>query len=274
MEILRTTITVVVILLGLLHISAQEYIAGIKGTQVWTRSELGSVPGYGITIQNDTDDSVGLQVIAFKDGHFEVETSPLGIYMAGNGTILIVDTSLSSFTVGGKTYRDVHYTKHKAKMKGVFTNIELWQLEDNGIEYSIIAIAPVKKNQLIKDFIAQNLTLLPLPEVTEDSFIQSVESVNAIIQKAGGAKMSDEIKMTSAVADRVNKEFIRTYQFYPDITAEDMDLLTTKDATYSMVEYEVENTPLVKNAVALGYSIVVVWNDKNGDLIISYKYDF
>ena len=68
---------------------SQEYIAGIKGTQVWTRSELGSVPGYGIMIQNDADDSIGLQVIAFKDGHFEVETSPLGIYMSDNGTILI-----------------------------------------------------------------------------------------------------------------------------------------------------------------------------------------
>lgn len=40
-----------------------------------------------------------------------------------------------------------------------------------------------------------------------------------------------------------------------------------------MVEYEVENTPLVKNAVALGYSIIVVWKDKNGELIVSYKYD-
>lgn len=103
---------------------AQEYIAGIKGTQIWARSELGSIPGYGIMIQNDIDDSVGLQVIAFKDGHFQVETSPLGIYMSDNGTILITDTSLPSFTVGGKTYSDVHYTKHKAKMKGVFTNVE------------------------------------------------------------------------------------------------------------------------------------------------------
>lgn len=58
--------------------------------------------------------------------------------------------------------------------------------------------------------------------------------------------MSDEIKMTSAIVDKENKEFIRTYQFYPDITAEDVELLTTNDATYSMVEYEVENTPLVK----------------------------
>lgn len=274
MDILRTTITVVVILFGLLHISAQDYIAGIKGTQVWTRSELGSVPGYGITIQNDIDDSVGLQVIAFKEGHFEVETSPLGMYMADNGTILITDTSLPSFTVGGKTYRDVHYTKNKAKMKEIFTNIELWQLEDNGIEYSIIALAPVKKNQLVNDFIAHNLTLLPLPDITEDSFIETVESVNAIMQKAGGAKMSDEIKMTSAVADRTRKEFVRTYQFYPEISAEDVEELTTNDATYAMVEYEVENTPLVKNAVALGYSIVVVWNDKNGKLIVSYIYDF
>lgn len=125
---------------------SQEYIAGIKGTQVLTRSELDSVPGCGIMIQNDIDDSVGLQVIAFKDGHFEVETSPLGIYMSDNGTSLITDTKLHSFTVGGKTFRDVHYMKHKAKMKGVFTNIELWQLEECDIKYSIIAIAPVKKN--------------------------------------------------------------------------------------------------------------------------------
>lgn len=271
---MRLFFSIVVVLLGTIWVSAEEFIAGIKGTQVWTRSELGSVPGYGIMIQNDADDSIGLQVIAFKDGHFEVETSPLGIYMSDNGTILITDTSLPSFTVGGKTYRDVHYTKHKTKMKGVFTNIEFWQLEDSGIEYSIIAIAPVKKNQLVKDFIAQNLTLLPLPEVTEDSFIETVESVSSMMQKAGGAKMSDEVKMTAAVVDRENKEFIRTYQFYPDITAEDVDLLTTNDATYSMVEYEVENTPLVKNAVALGYSIVVVWNDKYGELIVSYKYNF
>lgn len=68
-------------------------------------------------------------------------------------------------------------------MKGVFTNIELWQLEDNDIEYSIIAIAPVKKNQLINDFIEHNLTLLPLPDVTEDSFIETVKSVNSMMQK-------------------------------------------------------------------------------------------
>lgn len=270
----RFFIASVIVFGSIIYSFAQEYIAGIKGTQVWTRSELGSVPGYGITIQNDIDDSVGLQVIAFKDGHFEVETSPLGIYMSNNGTILITDTTLPSFTVGGKRYRDVHYMKHKTKMKGVFTNIELWQLEDSGVEYSIIAIAPVKKNHLINDFIAQNLTLLPLPEVTEYSFIQSVESINAMMQKAGGAKMSDEVKMTSAIVDRENKEFIRTYQFYPNISAEDVDELTTNDATYSMVEYEVENTPLVKNAVALGYAIVVVWNDKNGELIGSYKYVF
>lgn len=253
---------------------SQEHIAGIKGTQVWTRSELGSIPGYGITIQNNDDNSLGLQIIAFKDGHLDMETSPLGVYMSDNGTILITETTLSSFTVGGTTYRDVHYTKHKTKMKGVFSNIELWQLEDNGIEYSIIAIAPVKKNQLINDFIAHNLILLPLPDVTEDSFIETVKSVNSMMQKSGGAKMSDEVKMTSAVVDRENKEFIRTYQFYPNVTAEDVDLLTTNDATYSMVEYEVENTPLVKNAVSLGYSIVVVWNDKNGELIVSYKYNF
>lgn len=253
---------------------SQEYIAGIKGTQVWTRSELGSVPGYGIMIQNNEDNSVGLQIIAFKDGHFEMETSPLGVYMSDNGTILITDTTLPSFNVGGKAYKNVHYVKHKTKMNGIFTNIELWQLEDNGIEYSIIALAPVKKNQLVNDFIAHNLTLLPLPDITEDSFIETVESVNAIMQKAGGAKMSDEIKMTSAVADRTRKEFVRTYQFYPEISAEDVEELTTNDATYAMVEYEVENTPLVKNAVALGYSIVVVWNDKNGKLIVSYIYDF
>lgn len=36
----------------------------------------------------------------------------------------------------------------------------------------------------------------------------------------------------------------------------------------------IKNTPLVKNAVALSHAIVVVWNDKNGALIISYKYDY
>lgn len=262
------------IFLGIVASFAQDYIAGIKGTQVWTRSELGSVPGYGIMIQNNEDNSVGLQIIAFKDGHFDIESSPLGIYMSDNGTVLINETTLPTFNVGGNTYKNVHYTKHKAKMKGVFANIEVWQLNNNDIEYSIIAIAPVKKNQVVKDFITNNLTLLPLPEVTEDSFIQSVESVNAMMQKAGGAKMSDEIKMTSAVVDKDSKEFIRTYQFYPDVSSEDVDELTTNDATYSMVEYEIENTPLVKNAVALGYSIMVVWNDKDGELIVSYKYDF
>lgn len=255
---------------------SQEYIAGIKGTQAWTRSELGPLPEYGVMIQNNEDNSIGLQIIAIKDGHFEMETSPLGVYMSDNGTIMITDTSLSSFNVGGKTYKNVHYVKHKTKMNGIFTNIELWQLEDDGIEYSIIAFAPVKKNQLVNDFIAHNLTLLPLPEIMEDSFIESVEYVNALMQKAGGAKISDEIKMTSAVADKTRKEFIRTYQFYPEVYAEDEDVdeLITNDATYAMVEYEVENTPLVKNAVALGYAIVVVWNDKNGELIVSYKYDF
>lgn len=144
---------------------SQEHIAGIKGNQVWTRSELGSVPYYGIMIQNNEDNSVALQVIAFKDGHFEMETSPLGVYMSDNGTILITDTTIPSFNVGGKMYKDVHYMKHKTKMKGVFANIEVWQLNDNDIEYSIIAIAPVKKNQMVKDFIANNLTLLPLPEI-------------------------------------------------------------------------------------------------------------
>lgn len=86
--------------------------------------------------------------------------------------------------------------------------------------------------------------------------------------------MSDEIKMTYAVVDKSRKEFIRTYQLYPLITTEDVDEQTTNDATYSMAEYEVENTPLVKNAVALGYSIMVIWNDKNGELIESYKYTF
>lgn len=253
--------------------SAQEYIAGIKGTQVWTRSELGSIPGYGIMIQNSEDNSVGLQIIAFKDGHFDMESSPLGVYMSDNGTVLITDKTLPSLIVGGKTYKDVHFTKHKTKMKGVFTNIELWQLVDDGIEYSIIALAPVKKNQLVNDFIAHNLKLLPLPEVSEDGFIQSVESVNALMQKAGGAKMSDEVKMTSAIVDKEKKEFIRTYQFYPDVSAEDVDFLTTNDATYSMVEYEVENTPLVKSAVELGYSLVVVWNDSKGELIVSYEYE-
>lgn len=253
---------------------SQEHIAGIKGTQVWTRSELGSVPGYGIMIQNNNDKSVGLQIIAFKDGHFDMETSPLGVYMSDNGTILIDDTTLASFNVGGKAYPNVHYTKHKTRMQGVFTNIELWQLSDNGVEYSIIAVAPVKKNQLIKDFISYNLTLLPLPEVTEDSFIRSVESVNALMQKAGGTKMSDEIRMISAIVDKNRKEFIRTYKFYPEVSAEDVDELTTNDATYSMVEYEVKNIPLVKNAVALGYSIVVVWNDMNGKTIVLYKYSF
>lgn len=271
---MKTLISLLVILSSVISAYADEYIAGIKGTQVWTRSELGSVPGYGIMIQNNEDNSVGLQIIAFKDGHFEMESSPLGIYMSDNGTILITDTSISTFNVGGKTYKNVHYTKHKTKMKGVFANIETWQLNDNDIEYSIIAIAPVKKNQLVKDFISNNLTLLPLPEITEDSFIQSVESVNAMMQQAGGAKMSDEIKMISAVVDKNQKDFIRTYQFYPNISSEDVDELTTNDATFSMVEYEVENTPLVKNAVALGYSIVVVWNDKDGELIVSYKYDF
>lgn len=76
---------------------SQEHIARIKGTQVWTRSELSSVPGYGIMVQNDEDNSVGPQVIAFKDGHFEMETSPLGIYMSDNGTILIKDATLSFF---------------------------------------------------------------------------------------------------------------------------------------------------------------------------------
>lgn len=121
-------------------------------------------------------------IIAFKDGHFEMETSPLGVYMSDNGTILITDTTILTFNVGGKMYKDVHYMKHKTKMKGVFANIEVWQLNDKDIEYSIIAIAPVKKNQMVKDFIANNLTLLPLPEITEDGFIQSVESVNAMMQ--------------------------------------------------------------------------------------------
>lgn len=267
-------ITILTVLLGTIVSYAQDYIAGIKGTQVWTRSELGSVPGYGVMVQNNNDKSVGLQIIAFKDGHFDMETSPLGVYMSDKGTILIADTTLPSFQVGDQTYKDVHYTKHQAQMKGVFTNIELWQLTDKDVEYSIIAIAPVKKNQLIIDFINHNLFLLPLPEVTEESFIQSVESVNAMMRKAGGAKMSDEIKMTSAVADKLRKEFIRTYQFYPEVSVEEVDLLTTNDATYSMVEYEVENTPLVKNAVALGYTIVVMWNDKNGEFIVSYNYEF
>lgn len=204
---MRFFFSIVVILLGTISVSAEEYIAGIKGTQVWTRSELGSVPGYSIMILNDKDNSVGLQIIAFKDGHFDMETSTLGVYMSDNGTILITDTTLPSYNVGGKSYKNVHYVKHRTKMNGIFTNIELWQLEDNGIEYSIIALAPVKKNQLVNDFISHNLILLPFSDVTEDSFIESVECVNAMMHKVGGVKMSDEIKMTSAVADKTRKEY-------------------------------------------------------------------
>lgn len=267
-------ITFSVVLLTALGAFAGDYIAGIKGTQAWTRTELGSDPGFGVMIRNNGDPSIGLQVLAFKDGHFDMETSPLGVYLSDSGTVPITDTTLPTFIVGGKIFRNVHYTKHKAKMDGVFANIELWQLEDNATEYSIIAFVPVKKNKVVSDFIAHNLQLLPLPELTEESFIKSVESVNDMIQLAGGAKMSDEVKMTSAVADSRNKEFVRTYQFFPSVSAEDVDGLTTGDATYSMVEYEAANTPLVKNAIALGYSVVVVWNDKNGKLITSYKYDF
>lgn len=267
-------ITFSIILLTVLGAFAGDYIAGIKGTKAWTRTDLGPEPGYGVMIKNNGEPSVSLQVLAFKDGHFDMQTSPLGIYLSDSGTVPITDTTLSSFNVGGKAFSNVHYTKHKAKMNGVFANIELWQLVDNGTEYSIIALAPVKKNRIVSDFIAHNLQLLPLPELTEENFIKSVESVNDMLQLAGGAKMSDEIKMTSAVADRSNREFVRTYQFYPSVSAEDVEGLTTGDATYSMVEYEAANTPLVKNAIALGYSVVVVWNDKNGKLITSYTYDF
>ena len=79
--------------------------------------------------------------------------------------------------------------------------------------------------------------------------------------------------MPSAIENKDTKEFIRTYQFYPEIASEDVEELTSNVVTYSMLKYEVENTPLVKNVVALGYSILVVWNDKNGELIVSYKYD-
>ncbi len=34
-----------------------------------------------------------------------METSPLGINMPDNGTILITDTTLASFTVGGISYK-------------------------------------------------------------------------------------------------------------------------------------------------------------------------
>lgn len=267
-------LTAVCLLFSFIVSFSQEYVAGIRGTQLWTRSEIGPVSGYAIMIRNNDDNNVGVMIVAIKDGQFDMETSPLGAYMSENGTIQITDTTLPSFYVGGKTYTNIHYAKYKAKMNGVFTNIELWQLDDNGIEYSIIALAPVKKNQVINDFIAHNLTLLPLPEVTEDSFIESVESVNAMMQEAGGALMSDGVKMISVVVDKTRKEFIRTYQLSQGVSAEELAELTTDDTTYSMVEYEVKNSPFVKNAVAFGYSIVVVWKDNFGEVLASYTYNF
>lgn len=269
----RKLIVIIIALLPFVCFS-EEYVAGITGVCDWSRYEDASLSGLGVSFKNDNETSLGIQVIAFKDGHFDIDSSPLGQYWTGNGTILIEDIVLPTVYIGGVKYENVPYIKRKAKMQGVFTNIEVWQVTMDNIEYSIIGISPVKKNLLLTNFVSKNLSLLPLPTVTEDSFTSTVEAVNSVMKKAGGAKMSDEVKMTSAVADKENKEFVRTYQFYPEISTEDVDLLTTNEATYSMVEYEVENTPLVKNAVALGYSIVVVWTDKNGEFIISYKYDF
>lgn len=253
---------------------SEEHVAGIKGNCNWSRYEDASLSGFGVSFKNDSEPSIGVQVIAFNDGHFDIDSSPLGQYWTGAGTVLIEDVILSTVYIGGVKYENVPYIKRKAKMQGVFTNIEVWQVTKDNIEYSIIGISPVKKNLMLTNFVSKNLTLLPLPTISEDSFISTVEAVNSIMNKAGGAKMSDEVMMVSAVVDKEHKEFIRTYKFYPEISTEDVDLLTTNDATYSMVEYEVENTPLVKNAVALGYSLVVVWTDKNGEFIISYKYNF
>jgi len=263
-------ITAITFLLGY----SQEYIASVKGSTDWNRFEDASMKGYAVSFKNVNEPSLGLQVIAFKNGHFDIDSSPLGQYMTGNGTVLVQDTILPSFYVGRQKFDNVPYIKRKAKMQGVFTNIEIWQVHNEGVEYSIIGISPVKKNQILLNCVTSNLKLLPLPSVNEDEFIATVKSVNDMMAKVGGGKMSDEILMISAKADKEKKEFIRTYKIIIDAEPDEITDFTSRDNTYSKVAYEAENTPLVKNAIELGYALVVVWTDINGKEIISHNFNF
>lgn len=250
------------------NLSAQDYIARIKNTNEWSKSDLGPLQFTMVKFDYGRDKSNSVIVIAVDGGRFEFETTPVYNYISGNGGRKTSEKTLPHFMVGNKVYSNVNNINYSVNLSGKPGEVKVYQIIDNGVEYSIIALFPIATKKVVDNFIMNNLELMPLKKADEPEFIKSVETMDNLLRTSGGAKMSDDILMVSAYTN--NKNFVRDYRFLSHVSKEDIEYFTSKETTKNMVDYEVENTPLVKTAVELGYAIVVNWYDKSGKLISTH----
>lgn len=252
---------------------ADEYIARVNNNRDWHQIDLGLNSGNLLVFKNDKLDAL-VMVEALKDGHFYLETSPLAVYLNDRNTKYDGEKKLSSFTAGGDTYTNVTSYKYKCLMGGLPTDIDIWQFVKDKVEYTIIAVANLKDKTSVSNFIKTNLKLLPLPEITEEKFINDVTEMNKMLTSMGGGKMDTYLLMISCNADKDKKEFTRVYRFMPGADKAYMDVYTSAEGSSAMVNGEAESVIMVKNAIELGYTIVVVWKDKNNRVINSHRFKF
>lgn len=256
--------------------SANEYVAKIVGTSDWAPFTKVQLPSKNfVAFSSKIYPETLVMVYAVADGHLPFEEGTVFYsFISSANAKLDKDEKIPFLMVDGTCYLNVTYRRYLARVNKQEGNIKIWQFLNGNVEYSIMSVCPNAENVAVESFISNNLKLLPPPTVSEEDFLSMVRDVQNLCSQNNGIPLDDGLKIIKIEASPANKELVRTYKIDDSYPQDMRELLLSREGNEAMVEGEKDTALLVQQAVALGYSLVNVWQNQKGERLVSYKIFF
>lgn len=268
---------IISVLLSFLAVSAvgQEYVAKIADTDAWMINPNFSMPiNNMVAFISKEYPETGVIVYAVQNGHYPFEEGTVFYnFIKSSNAKLKIDEEILSLIVGQTMYLKVRYIRYIAHVDKKPGNIRVWQFSDGNVEYTIISVCPNSVNTAVERFIADNLKLLPPPKTSEEEFISAVKKSNELCLQTKGIPLDDGVWIINVEASPESKQFKRTYKIDYSVPSEYQEFLLSKAGNQAIVDEERNTALLVQQAIELGYSLVNIWQDENGEFLISHELD-
>lgn len=264
-------------LLSFLAVSAvgQEYVAKIADTDAWMVNPNFSMPiNNMVAFQSMEYPETGVFVYAVQNGHYPFDDGSVFYnYIKSSNAKLKIDEEIPSLIVGQATYLKVRYLRYIANVDKKPGNIQVWQFSDGNVEYTIMSVSPSSVNTAVERFIADNLKLLPPPKTSEEEFISAVKELNELCLQTKGFPLDDGVWIINLEASPESKQLKRTYKIDYSVPYDYQVILLSRVGNQAMVDEERNTALLVQQAIELGYSLVNIWQNENGEFLISHEFD-
>lgn len=265
-------------LLSFVVISAlgQEYVAKIVDTNKWMVNPDFSMPVNNmVAFKSKEYPETGVTVYAVQNGHYPFEEgSTFYNFIKSSNAKLDIDEEIPYFIVGHATYLKVRHLRYLARVDKKEGNIQVWQFSKGNVEYTIMSICPNSENVAVESFIIHNLKLLPPPKTSEDEYISAIKEINLLCHQNKGIPLDDGVWIINLEASPDSKQLKRTYKVADSLPSDFRESLLSRAGNKAMVDEERNSALLVQQAIELGYSLINIWQDQNGEFIISHEFDF